>query len=103
MLPSPDTFSEAKANPNWQKEQSNRTSVTMISQVEHDVICLFTINFVSYCNLLGEVITDKVLLYLKKIVQGLSLERGKGEIFFSSMQSRFPSLFLKHYPYRFEE
>lgn len=65
-------------------------------------ICLFTINFVSYCNLLGEVITDKVLLYFKKIVQGLSLERGKGEIFFS-MQSRFPSLFLKHYPYRFEE
>lgn len=38
------------------------------------------------------VITDKVLLYFKKIVQGLSLERGKGEIFFS-MQSRFHPYF----------
>ena len=29
-------------------------------------ICLFTINSISYYNSLGEVITDKVLLYLKK-------------------------------------
>ena len=31
-------------------------------------ICLFTINSISYYNSLGEVITDKVLLYLKKNV-----------------------------------